>query len=116
MSFHLTKQSVLTQVFQRQVNQGQAVQGQTSQQQPAQQPQMSMQALKDSLPSGGLSGQGGIPVTVTAGSGPAAVTAGSRPQQQPRGPYNKQVLNHGKFTSIDGMRAVQLQAFNQCNL
>ena len=65
---------------------------------------MSMQALKDSLPAGGLSGQGGIPVNVTAGSGPAAVTAGSRPvavtagfrpQQQPRGPYNKQVLNHG---------------------
>jgi len=65
---------------------------------------MSMQALKDSLPAGGVSGQGGIPVNVTAGPGqagvtagscPAAVTAGSCPQQQPRGPYNKQVLNHG---------------------
>ena len=65
---------------------------------------MSMQALKDSLPAGGFSGQGGIPVNVTAGSCPAAVTAGSRPaaitarsrpQQQPRGPYNKQVFNHG---------------------
>ena len=74
---------------------------------------MSMQALKDSLPAGGFSGQGGIPVNATAGSGPAAVTAGSRPaavtagsrpaaitarsrpQQQPRGPYNKQVSNHG---------------------
>ena len=62
-----------------------------------------MQAPKDSLLAGGLSGQGGILVNVTAGFGPAAVTAasrpaaviaGSRPQQQPRGPYNKQVLNH----------------------
>ncbi len=86
---------------------------------------MSMQALKDSLPAGGLSGQGGIPVNVTAGSRPAvvtagscpaAITAGSHPQQQPRGPYNKQVLNHGKFTSVDGMRAVQLQAFNRRDL
>ncbi len=47
---------------------------------------MSMQAPKDSLPAGGLGGMGGIPVTVTAGS---------RPQQQPRGPYNMQVFDHG---------------------
>ena len=53
---------------------------------------MSMQALKDSLPAAGFSGQGGIPVNVTAGSSPAAVTAASRPQQQSKGPYNKQVL------------------------
>ena len=83
---------------------GQAVQGQSSLHQPAQQPQMSMQALKDSLPVGGFSGLAGIPVhvtagprpdVVTAGPCPAAVTAGPHPQQQPRGPYNTQVFNHG---------------------
>ncbi len=47
---------------------------------------MSMQALKESLPAGELGGMGGIQVTVTAGS---------LPQQQPRGPYNMQVFNHG---------------------
>lgn len=90
-------------MFLGQVHQGQAVQVQTSQHPPAQQPRTSVQAAKDSLLAGGLSGEGGIlvnvtagfgPAAVTAGSSPAAVTAGSRPQQQPRGPYNKQVLNH----------------------
>ncbi len=47
---------------------------------------MSTQALKDSLPAGGVSGQGGISVNVTA-SPP--------PQQQPKGPYNEQVPEHG---------------------
>ncbi len=72
---------------QEQAVRGQAVQGQTNQHQPAQQAHMSMQALKDPLPAGGFSGLGGTPI---------AVTVGSRPQQQPRGPYNKQVINHGK--------------------
>jgi len=57
-----------------------------------------MQALKESLPAGELGGMGCIPVTVTAGS---------LPQQQPRGPYNMQVFNHGN-TQMLMAGAVQL--------
>ncbi len=57
---------------------------------------MSMQALKDSLLAGGLGDLGGIPIIATGGP---------RPQQQLRGRYNMQVLNHKRLTSVQGLRA-----------